>query len=334
LRTLLTFSLCCLAGAAADVCGDEPSTAPEARVLTAKASKVAFSPDGRMVLTGNAEGEVTVWDAHSGKRVRTVTQPAGVIRAVAWPPDGRLLAAAGSGKEVRLCEAETGREAGTLKGHTAVIQAIAFSPDGKTLASGSSDKTMRLWDIGKRAEVRALSLPDPPAGAKPSRGFPGLVFAVTFSPDSKTVAAGGGDGAGAAGELVLWNAGTGKEQRRLLGDDGQQVWAVAFTPNGKRLAAGFTGGSIRLFDVQTGKVVREFAGGDQLRGLAVSPDGRTVAAAIRNEIMLWDVATGELRRTLRGHSNWVKSIAFSPDGKSLMSGGSDGVRLWSLATDK
>jgi WD40 repeat protein len=307
---------------------------PGGRALTTHGGPVAFSPDGRMVLTGNADGEVTVFDAPSGKRVRTVTQPAGVIRAVAWSPDGRLLAAAGSGKEIRLWDAETGREAGALKGHTEVVHTIAFSPDSKTLASGSSDKTLRLWDVGNGTEVRALSLPDPPAAAKPSRGIPGWVFAVTFSPDGKTVAAGGGDGAGAAGELVLWDAGTGKEQRRLLGADEQQVWAVAFTPDGKRLACGFTGGSVRLFDVQTGTVLREFSGGDQLRGLAISSDGRTVAAAIRKEIMLWDAGTGELKRTLRGHGNWVGSIAFSPKGTALVSGGSDGVRLWSLARDK
>ena len=180
-----------------------------------------------------------------------------------------------------------------------------------------------------------LSQPDPKAGAKPSQGgTPGGVFAVAFSPDGKLVASGGGDGLGEAGELVLWDAGTGKLQRRLLGRDEKQAWAVAFTPDGKRLACGLTDGSVRLFDVQTGKVVREIDGGDQLRGLAVSPNGRTVAAAIRKEIRLWDADTGKLTRTLRGHTNWIGSIAFSADGKALVSGGSDGVRLWSLAANK
>ena len=146
MRTLLTFSLCCLAVAAATARGDDSPPVPEGRALTTRGGPVAFSPDGKQVLTGNADadGEITVWDARSGKRVRAVTRPAEVIRAVAWSPDSRLLAAAGSGQEVRLWDAETGREASTLKGHTAVVQKIVFSPDGKTLASGSSDKTVRL----------------------------------------------------------------------------------------------------------------------------------------------------------------------------------------------
>jgi len=332
MRTLKALSLCCLVAAAAR--GDDPSTTPEGRVLTTRAGPVAFSPDGMVVLTGGADGDVTVWDAQSGKRIRTVTQPAEVIRTVAWSPDGRLLAAAGSGEVVRLWDAKTGQETHTLKGHTRVIHSIAFSPDGKALVSGSSDKTVRLWDLQTGREVQALSQPGPMDGAKPSPGIPGMVFAVAFSPDGKSVASGGGDGASEAGELVLWDAGTGKLQRRLLGVDEHQVWSVAFSPDGKLLAGGTTAGSIRLFDLRTGEVRRDLEGGDQLRGLAISPDGRTLAAAIRKEVKLWDVGTGKLKRTLRGHSNWVGSIAFSPDGKGLVSGGSDGVRLWALAENK
>jgi WD40 repeat protein len=334
MRMLVTFSLCCLAAAAAR--GEDPSTTPEGRVLTTRGGPVAFSPDGRMVLTGEGEagGAVTVWDARSGERVRTVARLAGLSRTVAWSPDGRLLAAGGSGNTITLWDATTGRELHVLKGHAQVVQSITFSPDSKTLVSGSSDKTVRLWDVGKGTEVRALSLPGPPTGAKPSRGIPGQVFAVAFSPDGKTLAGGGGDGVSEAGELVLWDAGTGQLQRRLLGADVQQVWSVAFSPDGKLLAGGTTGGSVRLFDVRTGEVRREFCGGDQLRGLAIAPDGQTLAAAIRKEVKLWDVGTGDLKRTLRGHGNWVGSIAFSPDGKSLVSGGSDGVRLWSLTRDK
>jgi len=333
MRTLKAISLCCLVAAAAR--GDDPSPTPDGRVLTTRAGPVAFSPDGRMVFTGDdADRGMKVWDARSGERVRNVPRPAGVIRTVAWSPDGRLLAAGGSNKTVTLWDATTGREVHTLRGHTDVVHSIAFSPDSKTLVSGSSDKTVRLWDVGKGTEVRALSLPGPPAGAKPIPGMPCQVFAVAFSPDGKAVAAGGGDGLSEAGEMVLWDAGTGKLLRRLLGADEHEVFSVAFSPDGKLLAGGTTAGSIRLFDVRTGEVRREFRGGDQLRGLAISPDGRTLAAAIRKEVKLWDVGTGELKRTLRGHGNWVGSIAFSADGKALASGGSDGVRLWTLAADK
>lgn len=331
MRTLKALCLCCLVAAAAR--GDDRSTAPEGRVLTTRAGSVAFSPNGRMVLTGDDAG-VTVWDARSGERVQTMNRPAGVVRPVAWSPDGRLLAAGSSDGTVTLWDATAGRQAHILKGHTNIVHAIVFSPDSKTLVSGSSDRTVRLWDVRTGAEVGALSQPGLVDGAKPSRGIPGMVFAVAISPDGKTVASGGGDGVSEAGELVLWDAGTGKQRRRLLGADEQQVWAAAFTPDGKLLASGFTGGAVRLFDVRTGAVRREFRGGDQLRALAISPNGQMLAAAIRKDIKLWDVGTGELKRTLRGHSNWVGSIAFAADGKVLVSGGSDGVRLWALAGDQ
>ena len=88
IRALRTVFLCCLMATAAR--GEDPPPASAGRVLTTRPGPVAFSPNGKMVLTGGADGDVTVWDARSGERVQTVTHPAEVMRAVAWSPDGRL----------------------------------------------------------------------------------------------------------------------------------------------------------------------------------------------------------------------------------------------------
>lgn len=322
MRSLLPCSLCCLMYATA-ACGEDSLPARPERVLTTNGGPVAFSPDGKKVFAGNADGVVTVWDVESRKPDRSLTRPAGVIRAVAWSPDGRLLAAAGVDRTVTVWDAGAGREAYSLKGHTEIIQSINFSADSKLLVSGASDKTVRLWDVRTGKGIRVLLQPEIMEGAKPVRGIPSMVFSVAFSPDGKLVASGGGDGAGQAGELVLWEAETGKQLRRLLGRDEQQVWALAFSPDGKLLAAGATGGAIRLFDVQTGAVRREFRGGDQLRGLAISANGRTLAAAIRSEVKLWDMGSGELVRALREDGQWILSIAFAADGSALVSGGSE-----------
>ena len=111
-------------------------------------------------------------------------------------------------------------------------------------------------------------------------------------PGGKAVAAGGGDGLSEAGELGLWDAGTGKLLRQLLGADEHQVWSVAFTPDGKRLV----GGSVRLLDVQTGRVLREFSGGDHVRGLAISSDGA------RSESYLVQPKCSQTTRILRNYS--------------------------------
>ena len=113
------------------------------------------------------------------------------------------------------------------------------------------------------------------------------------------------------------------------------VYSVAFTPDGKALAAGGEyDNTIRLWDVKTGKVLRELSGhAGPVAAVAFSPDGRTLASACQWEpaIRLWDVATGKQRRLCEGHADWATSLALSPDGKVLASSSRDGtVLLWDM----
>ncbi len=149
----------------------------------------------------------------------------------------------------------SGRESRTLKGHSTVIQCIAFSADGKALASGCSDQTIRIWDVESGRTELTFHQPGQIAGAPPSQGFPGQVFAVAFSPDGSLLASGGGDGVAEYGELVLWDLKRKHLRQRLLRAGEQQVWSVAFTPDGKRLVSGQVNGRLKVFNVQTGTAV-------------------------------------------------------------------------------
>jgi WD40 repeat protein len=153
---------------------------------------------------------------------------------------------------------------------------------------------------------------------------------VAFSPDSRTLVVGGQKGDG-SGEVTLWEATTGKLKHTL--EQADFVTAVAFSPDGKAVAASDGGGLVRLWGVEKGEeIVSLKVGKPGPRTVAFSPDGKVVAAGGPDgKVRLWDAQTGELKETLEGHKSAVYSIAFSPDGKTLASASQDEtVRLWPI----
>jgi hypothetical protein len=193
------------------------------------------------------------------------------------------------------------------------------------------------WLIG------AALLSAPPASAQPAGGkakfltrefrHSNLVWSVAFSPDGKTIAAGGEDRA-----ILLWDAATSKELRKVTANG---CVCLAWSPDGKLLASGPGGASKvhdpQLWDPATGKEVRRCTGHTNIcYFVAFSPDGKLLASAsVDQTVRLWDVGTGKEVRAMSGHTNNVLRVAYAPDGKTVASVGDDQtVRLWDPAAGK
>jgi WD domain, G-beta repeat len=214
-----------------------------------------------------------------------------------------------------------------LTGHRGQVLAVAYAPDGRTLASAGRDGSIRLWDVVAGTERRRLT------------GHQGRVHLLAFSPDGKVLASAGQDET-----TRLWDVATGKELRQVPG----QAHALDFAPGGKLLAwagndrSGPPFWPLRLYDPATGKKVRELTPAtkpdrlpqprDAAMAVRFSPDGRTLAAGTQsNEVVLWEVATGQQRASVRGHEGWIEVLTFAPDGNRLASGSSDTTTLiWDL----
>jgi WD40 repeat protein/nucleoside phosphorylase len=301
------------AGAAPPVPGQaEPMWAP-----ASLCNAVAWSPSGDLVASGHADGAVRLWDAATGKAIRTLADHAGTVRSIAFSPDGQRLATGSADKTVRLWEVGTARFVRTLEGHTHGIISVAFSPDGQRLATGSADKTVRLWEVGTARFVRAL------------KGHTNWVMSVAFSPDGQTLATGSYDKT-----VRLWEIATARFVRALEGHtDG--VMSVAFSPDGRTLATGSYDQTVRLWEIATARFARALEGHtDGVMSVAFSPDGQTLATGSYDKtVRLWEVGTARFERALAGHTDRVMSVAFSPDGRTLATGSSDQrVRLWEVAT--
>ena len=214
------------------------------------------------------------------------------------------------------------------------IYAVAFSPDGKHLAAGDGSGKVVLWNIDSGKAIKQLGLAidrrlDPEETAQ-SRS---AVRALAFSPDTKTLAAGGDR------VVKLWDLATGRE-RENLGGARESPLAIAFSPDGRILASADSNQRVRIWDVTSGKLSAVSQAPGLGKGLAFSPDGKLLAGASTDStVRLWDATTGKEVRQIgqfqQAGQQLVSAVAFSPDGKRLASASNaTAVHLWDVATGK
>lgn len=293
---------------------------------------LAVSPDGKTVATGSrwrdarsgqATGEIQLWDVEAGKSRAVLRGHVDGLQALAFAPDGKSLAS-GAADAVKVWDLEAGKERVSFRITEPSVGCLAFSADGKTLGCGGF-YTARLLDVatGKEASSFKRTGPfEPPA----------------FSPDLMTLAAANHQ------DVNLYDTATGKE-RMVLEDHRGGVYRLAFSADGKTLAVASTRweypkvfGEIKLWDPATGRERAVFK--DRInfvRALALSPDGGLLAAAGSkelsgpNEVKLIDMATGrDLAVVSVPGKDWVGCLAFSPDGRVLAGGTGKTLRLWDV----
>jgi WD40 repeat protein len=211
--------------------------------------------------------------------------------------------------------------------HDAYIRGAAISPDGKLLASAGNDGTVCLWDAATGKAIHRF----------PSQAYLGY-HSVAFSPDGKTLVAGGFGVNQSAAQVFAWDIAAAKECWSIKRNEARDPSAIAFSPDGKILATGDV-----LREAATGKPLRHLQGEQvHIQSLAFSPKGDILASGGPRQITLWDPATGKaLRHFGRDNEGGYWYIAFSPDGAMLAAGQmghSDNphapVRLWAVASGK
>jgi WD40 repeat protein len=298
------------------------ATGRELHVLGGKENTVyaiAFSPDGKNLVSADGGGLVNLWDVKSGKVIRTLQGHVDEVFCLAFAPDGKTLVSGDHDNTIRIWDMETGKqrrvievswaegfwkrlEEQTDEGPKSGVFALAFSSDGKTFASGHFDNIIRLWDAATGKELSKLE------------GHGRRVAGLAFSPDGKTLASGGWDHT-----IRFWDLATGKELHRYPGHDGYPV-GVVVSPDSKQVLTAGGHATLRLWELATGKELLVFRGhSGWMSAAAFSPDGRKVASASSEDgtIHLWDVATGKQVWKRLEPSTSLIHVAFSQDGQYL-----------------
>lgn len=291
---------------------------------------VAFSPNGRRIVTGGLDGVVRLWDGRSGQPLQSWKGHPGRVRSVAFSPDGSLILTGSSDGTARLWRGSADRFPRPIDGHQNPVTSIAFSPDGQRLLSASRDGTVRTWDPATGSEVLSI---DGPRRAVDRAFFSSDGFFIV------TVIS--GDARGLSGRtpcVVRVLDATSGEQRALLGDQLDLGRALSVSPNARRVVTASpleTRAQLHDLTVTPHKLVASLEGHKSpVTAAAWSSDSKLVATASEDHtVRLWDGTTGQLLRQLDGPSEPVQAVAFSFDGRRLISGAADRTaRLYDTAT--
>jgi WD40 repeat protein/serine/threonine protein kinase/tetratricopeptide (TPR) repeat protein len=331
---------------------------------------VAFSPDGKTVLTGDVDGPARFWDAATGQPLGLSLKRPGGFTSAAFSPDGQTILTGSRDGTALLWDRATGQPIGPPMRNKDQVGLLAFSPDGKLVLTGCRDKEARLWDAATGQFIGLLQ-------------HQGSISAVAFSPDGKTILTGSTDGT-----VRLWDADPGQPVGQVLeipstedlvlganvgsiSPDGRvltsfareprpryiQLWnattrqpiarlplpggfrGVKFSPDGKILSTIAKDKTARLWDATTGAALGApfplpcplMTAGNSFR---LGPAGKTLLFA-SNDQRVWvcDGATGSVRGRTPALGGFPYGLEFSPDGKTFFTGLDNGeIRFWDAAT--
>jgi WD40 repeat protein/serine/threonine protein kinase len=282
--------------------------------------QVAFSPDGLQIASASEDRTIRIWDTASGREIWMLRGHTSKVEDVVFSRDGRRLISAGGDRTVRVWDPKTGRETLTLRDHSGLVQSVAISPEGWRLASGGTDpeNVVRLWN----------ATPIDDLGPEPLYSLPGHELDVTCLAFSH-------EGLLASGSLDktvrVWDPADGKLVQTLQGSP-VPIWGMAFSVDGKNVAADGDNGIVRAWEARTGSSVlsRDKASPYNLNGIAYSPDGNNLALAdYGGYVRILEASTGNELAQLDVRSSGANAVAYHPTGKSLAAACDDNtVRVW------
>lgn len=326
-------------------------------------NSVAYSPDGKYIVSCSNNGDIQFWNAKTGEENNTWKSYDAEFAM--FSPDGKHILIGTENNDIRIeCISEwyhptkksievvpwdSNAEVAkvntiTLEGHSESVECATFSPNGENVISGHGDGSIKVWSLntGKCVQVLGWGLEN--------------VESVAYSPDGKYFV-----GAGSKmveeehieengntvisytpeiGDIKIFDAKTYDCVKTLKANDSGWQVSLAYSPNGKYIISSTGGKTIKMWDVEKGECVKTLeASAGSVSCLAYSLDGKYIVSGSNqpysekpdSNIRIWDAESGKCILTLEGHTKGVRSVAFSPDGKYVVSGSNDNtIKIWEI----
>ncbi|KAG9067027.1 hypothetical protein KI688_012939 [Linnemannia hyalina] len=285
-----------------------------------KVISCAFSPDGKFLAAGLANGNISIYDTATWTRIQVFQGHQDRVTSLAYSPNSQQLLSGSYDETARLWNSETGSTDFILEGHTDRLAVVEFSPTGQQVATASGDRSVRLWDARTGASVFTWT------------ESAGKVTSISYSPNGNIIASVGKDGM-----IRIFDTLTGLLV--FVPCEGIGQYCVTYSLDGQRIATGSVRGRLRLWEVTATTLRPErnwVAHSSGINGIVFSPDDRWIASCSRDRtVKLWDSRSGLLVSSFLNHVKTVSCVRFSPNGLYIASASYDKtLRLWEVNSSR
>ncbi|MBL8823607.1 MAG: protein kinase [Planctomycetia bacterium] len=277
----------------------------------------SFSVDGQRVVTASDDNTAKVWDAITGKLIKTLDHSSGV-KCASFSPDGLRIVTTSEDNKANVWDVATGKLIAKLE-HTKFVHHATFSPDGQQIVTASSDKSVIVWNLFTGERIRNLK-------------HWSEVKDVAFSSDGRFI-------------LTLtdsyacaWNASTGQpttdELRHVLDDGKYSLYSASISKDGRYVVTTGLDMRARIWNTITGKPITSLLHAMRVIHASFSPDGSRIVTGSEDGVaIVWDVDSGRPITTPLQHEGSVMHTAFSPDGRWIITSSEDSTaRVWNATT--
>lgn len=308
---------------------NDPKLVIEPQGHSARIWDVAFSVDGRSLISVSDDKSIRIWNSSTGELKQTLRGQIGdgsegKIYTLALSPNERYIAVGGflsydgSGSgNIRIIDIKSNKQVARLIGHTNVVHSVNFSKDGRYLVSGSSDNSIRIWNVSSKRQIAKL------------KGHTNAIYGVVFSPDGSKIVSASYDKS-----VKIWDW-RNKQVIKTIDRHNRRVQTVAYAPNGQYFATGGYGGKTFLWD-KAGNLLKEISTvKTTVKKLRFSANSQKLVVGGKFQT-IFRVPDGEVIRTLTKHTYATGMAFWGRTGKYLVTGGGSRkeIYVWNTQTGK